>query len=138
MDNSLSISSDKVKKLANYVISESELQEGKLTIIFTQEELLRQMKKNFFNEDVYTDVIAFQLNDKNEPFEGEIYISPSIATENANKFGKPVSNELSRLICHGCLHLLGYNDKTETEKLNMRSEEDRFLNKFSFEEILNQ
>ena len=49
-----------------------------------------------------------------------------------------MSNELARLICHGCLHLLGYKDGTESEKLNMRSEEDRFLKKFSFEEILNK
>tara|TARA_B100001750_G_scaffold239843_1_gene248584 strand:+ start:606 stop:1046 length:441 start_codon:yes stop_codon:yes gene_type:complete len=138
IDKFLSIEPDKVKNLANSVISQSEIQEGILTIIFTQEELLREMKKRFFREDVYTDIIAFQLNEKNERFEGEIYISPKIASENAKKFGQSVSNELARLICHGCLHLLGYKDGTESEKLNMRSEEDRFLKKFSFEEILNK
>ena len=137
IDNSLSIEPDKVKNLANSVISQSEIQEGELTIIFAQKELLREMKKNFFSEDVYTDVIAFELYEKNERFEGEIYISPIIASENAKKFGQTVSNELARLICHGCLHLSGYKDNTESEKLNMRSEEDRFLKKFSFEEILN-
>ena len=137
IDNSLSIEPDKVKNLANSVISQSEIQEGELTIIFAQKELLREMKKNFFSEDVYTDVIAFQLNEKNERIEVEIYISTIIASENAKKFGQTVSNELARLICHGCLHLSGYKDNTESEKLNMRSEEDRFLKKFSFEEILN-
>lgn len=138
IDKSLSIAPDKVKDLANSVISQSEIQEGMLTIIFAQEELLREMKKKFLKEDIYTDIIAFQLNEKNEKFEGEIYISPIIASENAKKFGQTLSNELARLICHGCLHLLGYKDGTESEKLNMRSEEDRFLQKFSFEEILNK
>ena len=54
IDNSLAIEPDKVKNLANSVISQSEIQEGDLTIIFAQEELLREMKKNFFSKDVYT------------------------------------------------------------------------------------
>ena len=115
-DDQLPINGNAVKKLASKVLMEGGQTEGELTIIFAHDELLRQMKITYFDQDVYTDVVSFRLDEEKEPFEGEIYISPARAEKNAGKFDETVSRELARLICHGCLHLLGHEDGSEPER----------------------
>ena len=94
----------------------------------SDDETLRQFKLNFFKQDVLTDVIAFNLEDKGEPIEGEIYISLNRVKENAKEFNEELINELKRVIIHGCLHLIGYDDSTIQEKTQMTSLENRYLN----------
>ncbi len=73
-------------------------------------------------------MIAFRLNEYEEPFvEGEVYISLQRAKENAQSLDEPFSREVSRLIIHGCLHLIGLKDKTDIEKENMTNNEDAIL-----------
>ena len=84
----------------------------------------------------YTDVIAFRLNEYGELFvEGEVYISLPRAKENAKIFDEPYSREVSRLIIHGCLHLIGLKDKTHIEKKNMTNNEDAILKVINWEEL---
>ena len=137
-DDQVPINNEVVKKLAIKVLTEEGQSEGELTIIFAHDELLRQMKITYFDQDVYTDVVSFRLDEEKEPFEGEIYISPARAEKNAGKFDETVSRELARLICHGCLHLLGHEDGSEAGKRAMRVEENRHLEEFQPELILNQ
>ena len=115
-DDHLPINDETVNKLATKVLTEGGQSEGKLTIIFAHDELLRQMKITYFDQDVYTDVVSFRLNEESKSLEGEIYISPARAEENAKKFNESVSRELARLVCHGCLHLLRQEDDSETGK----------------------
>lgn len=136
--NNCEIDHSTVKDLAENVLSEGGVSEGDLAVIFAENKLLRELKKQFFNQDVYTDVIAFRLDDENEPFEGEIYVAPERAAENAKELGEPLNRELARLVCHGCLHLLGHTDDTDDGKAFMRSEEDRILNTFAYQQILKQ
>ena len=73
-------------------------------------------------------MIAFRLNEYGKPLvEGEVYISLPRAKENAKIFDEPYSREVSRLIIHGCLHLIGLKDKTQIEKKNMTNNEDTIL-----------
>lgn len=117
-----------VGELVQQVLSDKNISEGAVTVIFTGADHLKNLKKQFFNEDVYTDVIAFRLdNQNNETFEGEIYISPEMAKENSQQFETLLHNELSRLVIHGCLHLLGYEDSTEKSKAEMTSMENFYL-----------
>ena len=94
----------------------------------TDDDSLRLMKKEYFNQDLYTDVIAFNIDD--DPFEGEIYISHDRIKDNAKKFNQSFEDELKRILIHGSLHLCGYDDKTPTEKLEMTSLEENYLEKF--------
>ena len=106
------------KNILNYDIS----------LVFVSDEYLSDLKKKYFEMNHYTDVIAFRLNEYGEPFiEGEVYISLPRAKENAKIFDEPYSREVSRLIIHGCLHLIGLKDKTHTEKENMTNNEDAIL-----------
>ena len=106
------------KNILNYDIS----------LVFVSDEYLSDLKKKYFKMNQYTDVIAFRLNEYGTPFvEGEVYISLPRAKENAKIFDEPYSREVSRLIIHGCLHLIGLKDKTNIEKENMTNNEDAIL-----------
>ena len=99
-----------------------------ISLVFVSDEYLSDLKKKYFEMSHYTDVIAFRLNEYGEPFiEGEVYISLPRAKENAKIFDEPYSKEVSRLIIHGCLHLIGLKDKTHKEKENMTNNEDAIL-----------
>lgn len=99
-----------------------------ISLVFVSDEYLSNLKQKYFKVNQYTDVIAFRLNEYGTPFvEGEIYISLPRAKENARIFDEPYSREVSRLIIHGCLHLIGLKDKTQIEKKNMTNNEDTIL-----------
>ena len=136
VDDEYKIDPDAVISLAQNILSQGGQSDGQLTIIFTHDELLRELKYHYFKQDFYTDVIAFRLDENDELFEGEVYISPKRAGENSAKFNETMERELARLVCHGCLHLLGRKDKTEKQKTSMKKEEDRLLKKFSSKQIL--
>ena len=105
-----------------------------ISLVFVSDEYLSDLKKKYFKMNQYTDVIAFRLNEYGTPFvEGEIYISLPRAKENARIFDEPYSREVSRLIIHGCLHLIGLKDKTHIEKENMTNNEDAILKVINWE-----
>ena len=110
------------------------MQNGDISFIFGSDELLASLKKEFFQQDHWTDVIAFRLNDYKETHvEGEIYISLPRAKENAEEFGESFEKEVARLIVHGTLHLLGFEDETEKQKDTMRKTEEKYLNLVDWE-----
>jgi len=93
------------------VLNGKRIDDGDISFIFGTDELLADLKKKYFHRDQLTDVIAFRLNGYNKTnVEGEIYISLPRAQDNAETFNEPYEKEVSRLIIHGCLHLLGFND----------------------------
>ena len=98
-----------------------------INIIISYDEYVRKLKKDFFEIDVYTDVISFNLEDEGDPIDGEIYISWERVKENANTFEVSLNSELKRVIIHGVLHLIGYDDGTKEEKQAMTDLENKFL-----------
>ncbi len=98
-----------------------------INVVFMTSDDLRTMKKQYFNLDVYTDVISFNLNDPDDPLEGELYLSFEQITENAGKFRTDPRSELYRVLIHGCLHLCGYEDDTTSQKTMMTSLENKYL-----------
>lgn len=106
--------------------------EADIDIILVDDEYLRELKKEYFGIDRYTDVIAFRINPYEEPIvEGEVYISLHRAAEQAMEHEITADLELLRLAIHGSLHLLGYEDDTPEKKQVMTSKEDRQLARYS-------
>lgn len=118
-----------VKALILDVLKFHENDLAKISIIFSTYQILNKLKIKFFNIDSNTDVIAFNLNENIKNIDGEIYISPEIAKENAKKFKNSFNDEIKRLIIHGTLHLIGYLDNNETQKSTMNNLENKFLKK---------
>ena len=127
VEEDLSISPNVVESICVSVLTYEGHKKGNVTFIFTDDETLRALKKQFFQIDVYTDIITFNLEDENEPLEGEIYISWHRVQENANFFGVDINEELRRIIIHGSLHLVGYEDEDPNDKANMTSLEEKYL-----------
>ena len=106
-----------IKALAKNIFSENNIKDAELSYIFCDDNYLLNIKKKFFKQNHLTDVIAFRLNNYEEQkVEGEIYISLPRAKENAQIYEEPYGREVARLIIHGCLHLIGYLDKTKSQK----------------------
>ena len=129
------------EKISTEIISSVLMEEGKtlaeILVIFTSDEILSDLKKEFFNKDHLTDVISFRMNDYNEEkVEGEIYISIPQVERNARKFDQSFSRELSRIIIHGSLHLLNYDDCTIDSKIKMTEKENYFLNKTNWKNLI--
>lgn len=108
-------------------------EEGKKinTISFNlcSDEYILQLNNEALQHDYYTDIITFELNEKNEPIEGDIYISIDRVKDNAKTLNIPFITELQRVLIHGVLHLCGYKDKSTKEEKQMREKENYYLNK---------
>ena len=125
-----------ILKLVSVVMKSEYIKTAEILLIFTTDNVLMELKKEYFNQEHYTDVIAFRLNDYDEDkVEGEIYISVPQVSKNAKQYNQAFNKELSRIIIHGSLHLLNYKDKTPQEKIKMTKKEDYFLNKINWENI---
>ena len=128
-ESDIAVDDDSIRELVALVFSANGHQSATVDIIITDDNTLRLMKKEYFNQDIYTDVIAFNIEE--DPFEGEIYISHQRVKENAEKYKQSFHRELKRVIIHGVLHLCGYNDQTSEEKSIMTSMEENYLVKFN-------
>lgn len=119
--------------ILNRVISGEALSASFINVIFLPRDDLRVMKQEYFNQDVYTDVIAFNLNDPGTHLEGEIYLSFEQIRLNAAEFKTNANIELLRVLIHGCLHLCGYEDDTLERKETMTHLENKYLDIFQKE-----
>ncbi len=121
------VAADSVSGLVAAVLNDAGTGTAKMQVVFGNDEYLKELKNRFLGQSVYTDVIAFNLNETDEPLEGEIYISPQRARENSRRYRQPYRRELLRLVVHGCLHLVGYEDDTPEQEAHLRVLEDQYL-----------
>lgn len=99
---------------------------GDIHYYFFDDEQLREINIEHLEHDTYTDIISFDYSVGNV-VSGEICISVDRVKENAVNFNQNFTTELKRVLSHGVLHFLGYEDKTEKEKEEMRRNEEIFI-----------
>jgi probable rRNA maturation factor len=104
----------------------------RLTYIIMSDDELLQMNKTFLQHDYYTDIITFDLSEKETDVIGELYISMDRIIDNAEQYKVSRETEYVRVLFHGYLHLLGYKDKTQRDQKTMREQEEHCI------EIYNQ
>ncbi len=131
----LYIESQLIKSLILNVLEFEGICEADLIFILSNRNYLNKLKKSFFSKDHYTDVIAFNLNDQDEKIEGEIYISIDDVLLNSKEFNQSFNDEFKRIIIHGLLHILGYDDDTIINKKQMTKLENKYM-KFLNKEII--
>jgi rRNA maturation RNase YbeY len=100
---------------------------GDIAYVFCNDEQLHEINLKFLDHDTLTDIITFPTTHSNEIISGEIYISIPRVFENATHSNGIWYDELSRVIIHGILHLIGYDDHSPEEKVMMRAKEDYYL-----------
>lgn len=105
---------------------------SELNFIFCSDKYLLQLNKKYLNHNYYTDIITFDNSLEKKKISGDIFISVDRVKANAEKFKTTFKDELHRVIIHGVLHLLGFNDKSEKDKRVMKRMEDEWLSKRKF------
>ncbi len=102
---------------------------GNITYIFCSDEYLWNMNKQFLNHDYYTDIITFDYV-KNNVISGDLFISYDRIKDNAEKFNVLRETELLRVMIHGVLHLVGYDDLTDEDEIEIHKREDFYLKRW--------
>jgi probable rRNA maturation factor len=117
-----------LKKWLRRVIENENFRTGDISIVFTSDEYLLSINRQYLEHDYYTDVITFDYS-SDRIISGDILISIDRVKENAEIFNVEFKEELDRVILHGILHLLGYNDANDQDISLMRSKESVYLKK---------
>jgi rRNA maturation RNase YbeY len=107
---------------------------GDLTVILCSDKYLLKINIEYLQHNYFTDIITFNYVDGNV-ISGDLFISIERVKENSAEFNTSLIKELYRVMFHGVLHLIGYNDKTADEKIVMREKEDLYLSEVDFSEI---
>ena len=119
-----------IEHLTEMIFSSENRKYSSINFIITSDEYLNRLKKKYFNQNVYTDVMTFNLEDSDRPIEGEIYISMDRIFSNAKIFNNSMEEEIQRVVIHGILHLIGYDDDTKQKKGNMTKLENKYISGF--------
>jgi rRNA maturation RNase YbeY len=121
------------KALKNFLTELAKREKKKIEridYIFCSDEELLGINLEFLGHDDYTDIISFDWTEAGQAIKGEIYISIDRIYENAEINKVSAVEELHRVIFHGMLHLCGYKDKLNHEKIQMRAKEDFYLGRY--------
>ncbi|MBP7214635.1 MAG: rRNA maturation RNase YbeY [Candidatus Kapabacteria bacterium] len=113
--------------VANLIFEEYNIKDAKIRIVFIYDNEIKEINNRFLHHNSPTDVLSFNFEEEN--LEGEIYISIETAEQQAKEYKVSLTNELLRLLIHGILHLLGYEDNTIKKRKIMHNLEDKYLQK---------
>ena len=97
-----------------------------LSFLFVDDEEILKYNKKYLQHESYTDVITFDSS-ADKKIAGDIIISLERVNDNAKFYQVSYNYELQRVMAHGLLHLLGYNDKNKEEKKIIRKKENYYL-----------
>jgi rRNA maturation RNase YbeY len=115
-----------------WLISNEYFTVGNINLIFTNNEEIIRLNRKYLNHDYYTDVITFYYEEIDK-LSGDIFISLDKVFENSKDYQTDFNNELLRVVFHGFLHLVGYNDQTKEEVQIIREKEDYYLKNYYLE-----
>ncbi len=121
-----------IKKLEDWIgfaIQNEDCFTGNVTYIFCSDEYLLNVNKQYLNHDYYTDIITFDYV-KDSVISGDMFISADTIRSNAEIYGVSFENELLRVMIHGVMHLVGYDDLTDEQEAEIHKMEDFYLDKF--------
>ena len=99
---------------------------GNISIIFCSDNYILDVNMRYLQHDYFTDIITFDYCE-GDKLSGDLFISVDSVRENALYYGTDFADELNRVMVHGLLHLIGYDDHTEEEQKVMREKENYYL-----------
>lgn len=99
---------------------------GDISIIFCSDPYILDVNLRYLQHDYFTDIITFDYCE-GDTLSGDLFISIDSVRENAALYGTEFPDELNRVIVHGLLHLIGYDDQTDEQVAEMRAKENYYL-----------
>ena len=120
---------DRVRGWIEAVVDREGYRVGELYYYFCSDEALLDINQRRLGHDFYTDIVTFPMVE-DTLLSSEFCLSLDRIAENSLTFGRPFESELLRVIIHGVLHLMGYDDHTDEDRAEMRSKEEECLEIF--------
>lgn len=130
LQDKVPVSPKKARKTVQKVLStEGVRKSGEITLCFVNNKKIKELNLKYLGRNNPTDVIAFNITDPKDKKNifADIAISSDTAVENARAFHTTPLFELYLYVIHGVLHILGYDDRKQTDKLAMRKKESKYL-----------
>ena len=118
--------------LRKWICSTIEMEGSKvvnINFVLCDDEYLSVLNFKYLKHKTFTDILTFSLGGEDEMLLGDIFISMPRVKENARIYKQKVEIELHRVMIHGILHMIGYNDSSMEEKAQMKEREDFYLEK---------
>ena len=126
---------DRLSALAAHALAAEDVDDSaELSVLFVTADHMRRLNAHFAGENYATDVLAFPMledeDDEGPAILGDVVVCPAVAQENAAKIGHPLDEELSLLVVHGTLHLMGYDHQGTEDKAEMEQRQREILASF--------
>lgn len=99
---------------------------GDISYIFCNDDYLLNINNTYLDHNYLTDIITFPYN-SGDTISADIFISIDRVKENGAEYNVPFYSELLRVMAHGILHLVGYGDKSDDQKIIMRKKEEEAM-----------
>lgn len=112
-----------IKKWIKKTIEFYNFKTGDISFIFCSDDYLLKINQSYLNHDYFTDIITFNYN-IDKVVSGDIFISVDTVRINAVEFNATEQDEFLRVIIHGILHLIGFDDQNDDQILEMREKEN--------------
>ncbi len=126
MQEILEVDEEFLKKAVSFVLRE-EKRAGEISVVIIDDENITRLNAKYLARREPTDVLAFPMD--SEGIIGDVAVSAPRAAEQAEEYGQTFGEELTRLVVHGTLHLLGYGDSGEPERQIMEERQEQLLEK---------
>lgn len=117
-----------VKEVTEIFLKKYKQRQKEVSLAFVGDKRIKDLNRIYRKKDKVTDVLSF--NGEGD-FLGEIIINPLQIKRQAKEYKRSVKEELIFILVHGLLHLIGYNDETEKERLGMIKKGEEFINKLN-------
>ena len=109
------------------LVAESEIRKiGNISIIFCSDNYILDVNQKYLQHDYFTDIITFDYCE-GDKLSGDLFISVDTVRDNAVEYGTDFKDELNRVMVHGILHLIGYDDHCDEDIKEMRAKENYYL-----------
>ncbi len=128
-EKGIKIKKSLLHKIVSSISRELDLNVFSLEINFVLSETMLGINKRYLNHNYNTDIITFDYSNERNNLDGEIFISIDEAFKNSKKYHVTLNNEILRLIIHGILHMIGYDDVTTAKRKTMKKVEDVMVQK---------
>ncbi len=127
INNQFKITEKSIKKIVALVFTGEKALKGHIGIIFVDDAYIAELNRTFLNKNETTDVLTFPLEVTDTCVNAEIYINLNRVAEQAVEYDVPFTQEISRIVIHGLLHLFGHDDHSSSDKTKMTERENHYI-----------
>jgi len=125
----IDVDEDRLGQAARMVLADAGVVLGELSIAVVDDPTIHRLNVRHLGHDYPTDVLSFLLEEGEGSLEGELVVSAEAAAAEAPHYGWSARDELLLYVVHGTLHLVGYDDRDQAQRAEMRRREDEYLSR---------